>query len=226
MNLLETKGLGKCFGKGEGALWAVREVDFCIKASQSVAVTGPSGCGKTTLLNLLGLTLSPNEGSIAINGLDRQHLKENARAALRNKFFGYIVQDFALIEEDSVLKNIEIPLLYADKRMNRKDRRERAIQLAEQMDIADKINEKAKHLSGGQRQRVAIARALSNNPKVLLADEPTGSLDTKTGEDIMTILEAQVQSGAALVLITHNLDLARRCMRKISMQDGRIIQEE
>ncbi|SES70170.1 ABC transporter ATP-binding protein [Anaerobranca gottschalkii] len=207
---------------GKNKTLAINNISFDVFKGEKLAITGPSGCGKTTLLNILGLIVKPTSGNIIIDSKEISSFKERERARYRNKYFGYIVQDFALIEEFTVYENIEIPLLYTSEKVPRSRRRKLISELLTQVGLEVKINEKVKNLSGGQRQRVAIARAIVNDPEIILADEPTGSLDSKTGEEIMTILDNLVQLGKTLILITHDNGLAQSCDRQIKLLDGKI----
>jgi len=224
--LINAEGLNKQFGHGENSIWALKDITMSISAGELIAVSGPSGCGKTTVLNILGLVLPPTNGNLVIDGLPLRNLNENKRASYRNQLFGYIVQDFALIEEASVYSNIEIPLLYATPKINRSNRSSKITEAITQLGLKDRLHEKVKKLSGGQRQRVAIARAIVNNPEIILADEPTGSLDTETGNEVMSILKSLVSEGKTIVLVTHNPEIADQCQRRVLMADGRIISDK
>ena len=187
-NLLKATELRKEYVHGKSKTLAVKNVSLAINKGEMVAVTGPSGCGKTTLLNMLGLIVKPTSGKIIIDSQDTELLTNKRRAIYRNKMFGYIVQDFALIEDYTVFENIEIPLLYSEDKMSKAKRKKIIVDILEQVGLSGKSGEKAVNLSGGQRQRVAIARAIVNDPQIILADEPTGSLDSKTSADILELL--------------------------------------
>jgi putative ABC transport system ATP-binding protein len=223
--IISAASISKIYKSGASRTHAVDDISININKGDKIAITGLSGCGKTTLINMLGLIVKPTAGSISIEGSTIESLNDYSRARLRNKFFGYVVQDFALIEDQSSFSNIEIPLLYSVKKYSRSERRRMIVNIAESLGIQDKLYAKTKHLSGGQRQRVAIARAIVNDPSVILADEPTGSLDIKSGEEVMTILDGLVDQGKTLLLVTHNMELAARCHRRISMLDGKIISD-
>jgi putative ABC transport system ATP-binding protein len=222
MTLLRATGLSKRFGKGDSSFWAVKDVALDIEAGEKVAITGPSGCGKTTLINMLGLVIPPTEGILSVDGHLLKNLDENKRASFRNQLFGYIVQDYALVEDNTVFDNIEIPLIYARPKKSRAIRRKCVMDVIEQVGLDKKVKEKVKNLSGGQRQRVAIARAIVNNPRIILADEPTGSLDVASGLEIMAIIDGLVSQGKSLFIVTHNIEIASLCNRRIHMIDGKI----
>lgn len=213
------------FGYESGKTQAVRGVSFDIHKGESLAITGSSGCGKTTLLNMLGLVLLPTSGSIDIEGNDVGALSGRKRAIYRNQYFGYVYQEFALVESYTVYQNIEIPLMYAKPRLSAKTRKDRIMAAIEAVDLAVKRNERVRNLSGGQRQRVAIARAMVNTPKIILADEPTGALDSDTGAAIMALLIQYVADGKTLVMVTHDKSLAEKCTRRFIMKDGMFINE-
>ncbi|MDP3488126.1 MAG: ABC transporter ATP-binding protein [Bacillota bacterium] len=223
MQLVNCISLHKEFCSGKHVTHAVRGVSLEINRGESIAITGPSGCGKTTLLNMIGLIVSPTFGDLIIQGLNIKTFSSNNRSALRSKFFGYIVQDFALIEDYTALENAEIPLLYGPDRPGRTERKKRVREALSRVGLDGKMQEEVRNLSGGQRQRVAIARALVGDPQVILADEPTGSLDSQTGQDVFRLLMELVQEGRTLLLVTHNLDLARQCGRQVNMVDGCIV---
>jgi len=223
MSLITGLSLHKDFRRGPSVTHAVRGVSLEIHRGESVAIVGASGCGKTTLLNMIGLITTPDSGELLIAGQNAKQLLSTQRAAHRSKFFGYIVQDFALIEDYTALENAEIPLIYGPERLGRSERRRRVQAALSRVGLEDKTHQQARRLSGGQRQRVAIARALVSDPQVILADEPTGSLDAQAGEDIFRFLIELVGAGKTLVLVTHNLDLAERCGRQLRMRDGKLV---
>lgn len=218
--LISVTDISKVFRSGKAETHAVRGVSFDIYKGQSIAITGASGCGKTTLLNMLGLVITPSSGSIFIEGEDISKFPDRQRARYRNHYFGYIYQEFALIESYTVYDNIEIPLLYAKRKLKAADRRKRIIAAIESVGLTVKGNDRVRNLSGGQRQRVAIARAMINQPQIILADEPTGALDTQTGATIMALLKQYVSTGKTLVLVTHDNALAGQCDRRFTMRDG------
>lgn len=203
---------------------AVDHVSLTISAHEAVAIVGPSGSGKTTLLNMIGLLLKPDMGTITIGGRSVEALRDRDRSQFRNASFGYIVQDFALLDHETVYKNIRLPLLY-HKGVNPRAYRQRIKNAAESLDIADKLGRKAAKLSGGERQRVAIARAIVCDQPVILADEPTGALDQYNKERVIDILmRLRRERECTLIIVTHDLSVAQRCDRIIRMRDGRIIE--
>lgn len=220
MALLSMRNLTKTFKQGNGAVAAVNDVSFDVEPGEKVSLTGPSGCGKTTLLNLLGFIITPTSGGYFIEGRQTVGFSEKDRAVYRNSFFGFVAQDFALIEEESVYKNIELPLLYAKPGIPREQRKAKIDAVIEATGLLVPLREKAKNLSGGQRQRVAVARAIVNDPKIILADEPTGALDSKNGEKIMDLLGRLVGQGKTLLLVTHDPTIALACDRQLRMRDG------
>lgn len=221
--IIKASGLCKTYVNSGNRTEAAQDISLDIRIGQSVAITGPSGCGKTTLLNLIGLVIPPSRGRLSIRSVESELLNTKQRARYRNELFGYIVQDFALIEDYTAYENVEIPLIYARQRLGRKERKQRIFSALEKVVLAEKAYCKAMNLSGGQRQRVAIARAIVNNPDILLADEPTGSLDSKNAEGIWALLKQLVASGKTLLLATHNRDLAVQCDREIKLYDGRMV---
>ncbi|QNU66435.1 ABC transporter ATP-binding protein [Ruminiclostridium herbifermentans] len=221
MSLIEIKSLKKSFNDGkENKINVIRGIDLRIEKGEKIAIVGDSGCGKTTFINLIGLILNSDSGEIIINGRNVLELSSKDKANLRNAFFGYVVQDFALVEEDTTYQNLEIPLLYSKKRYSKREKDKLISDTLNKVGLSEKINEKVKFLSGGQRQRVAIARAIINNPSVILADEPTGALDGDTSEKIFSLLNDLVIDGKSLILVTHNEKLANYCDKKYKIETG------
>ena len=220
--LLQALSLQKMFVTGSTRTNAVQSATLIVNKGEKIAITGPSGCGKTTLLNMLGLVLQPTGGTLLLEGRPAQDLSPARRAALRNSMFGYVVQEYALVESNTVYDNIEIPLLYAKPHIGTLKRREKIDRSMEAVGLAVKRRERVKNLSGGQRQRVAIARALVNDPDIILADEPTGSLDSENSDMVFSLLDQMVQQGKTLILVTHDLNLASRCHRVLHMADGHL----
>jgi putative ABC transport system ATP-binding protein len=222
MKIIEAVKIRIEYKDGDDILVALDNVDFHINESELVAIVGPSGCGKTTLINAIGLLLNVKSGEISIEGKNVTKLNEKNKSKLRNSFFGYLTQEFSLVEEDSVFSNIRVPLLYSSNRLSKKKQRDLVKEYLEQLNLSRIIDKKVKNLSGGQRQRVALIRAIINNPKVIVADEPTGSLDSETSKEIFNLLRGLVQEGVSILMVTHNLELANQCDRIISMFDGKI----
>ena len=201
---------------------AVNHADLSVESGEAVAIVGPSGSGKSTLLNIIGLILKPDSGSVAVDGEEVLNMGDRRCSAFRNASFGYIVQDFALLDDETVYHNIRIPLLY-NRQIKRREHKPRIREIAQKLDISDKLNRKAGKLSGGERQRVAIARAIVCDQPIILADEPTGSLDAANKSNVMDILMRLCkESGKTLIIVTHDPSIAERCDRIVQMADGRI----
>jgi putative ABC transport system ATP-binding protein len=224
--LIKIENVKKEYISGKKKNLVLKGVNLEINEGEKIAIVGPSGSGKTTLLNIIGLLLPATEGEVYLAGKRASSLKEKERAKLRNKFFGYIFQEFLLVEEDTVFQNIEIPLLYSLTKKTKSEKRKMVEEVLEKVGLEVKINEKVRNLSGGERQRVAIARAIINDPEVILADEPTGSLDAENGEKIMDIVESLVDKGKTLLIVTHNEAIAKRCDRIFRIKDGYVEIEE
>jgi putative ABC transport system ATP-binding protein len=224
--LIKIENVKKEYISGKKKNLVLKGVYLEINEGEKIAIVGPSGSGKTTLLNIIGLLLPATEGEVYLAGKRASSLKEKERAKLRNKFFGYIFQEFLLVEEDTVFQNIEIPLLYSLTKKTKSEKRKMVEKVLEKVGLEVKINEKVRNLSGGERQRVAIARAIINDPEVILADEPTGSLDAENGEKIVDILESLVDKGKTLLIVTHNEAIAKRCDRIFRIKDGYVEIEE
>lgn len=223
MAIVSVQNLNKTYRGAGRETVAAKNISLDIQPGTSIAITGPSGCGKTTLINLLGLVIRPDSGKIIIDSQDAAGLKAGKAAGLRNRFFGYVVQNYALLNGYTAAENIAIPLIYARPKISEKERRRRIEEMAEQAGIAHKLRDKVELLSGGEQQRVAIARALVNSPEIILADEPTGSLDSVIGEEIFTLLMGFVNRGKTLIMVTHNQELAARCGTIIHMVDGEVV---
>jgi putative ABC transport system ATP-binding protein len=222
--LISTRGLRKTYGKHNNKFDALRGVTFDINEGESVAIIGKSGSGKSTLMHLLALLDKPTKGEITLNSHPTAKLKARRLNAIRNKEFGFVFQSFFMNSNDTVLNNVILPLKIAG--VGYRERRRRAIAALKTVELEDKRNNKANDLSGGQKQRVCIARAIVNNPKVIFADEPTGNLDSATGEKIMNLLfRLNREKGITLIIVTHDQDLANKCQRQISIKDGRIVSD-
>ena len=213
----------KIYGKGESTVHALSGITLTIQKGEFVAITGKSGCGKTTLLNIIGLLDNLTEGHYTLNGQDVRHLSEKAKARLRFQTFGYIFQSFNLLSSHTVAENVALPLGYAG--VPKQERLARAAEMLRKVGLLDKMKAYPNELSGGQQQRVAIARALINHPPIILADEPTGNLDSRSSAQIMDILAELADEGATLLLVTHDAGVARRAGRRVGMEDGRIGEE-
>lgn len=213
----------KIYGKGESTVHALSGITLTIQKGEFVAITGKSGCGKTTLLNIIGLLDNLTEGHYTLNGQDVRHLSDKAKARLRFQTFGYIFQSFNLLSSHTVVENVALPLGYAG--VPKQERLARAAEMLRKVGLLDKMKAYPNELSGGQQQRVAIARALINHPPIILADEPTGNLDSRSSAQIMDILAELADEGATLLLVTHDAGVARRAGRRVRMEDGGISEE-
>jgi putative ABC transport system ATP-binding protein len=224
MALLELAGVKRTYEMGAEKVHALAGVDLEIDRGEYVAIMGPSGSGKSTLMNLLGCLDTPSEGSYRINGKAVEGLGDVELAALRNQEIGFVFQTFNLLPRTSALENVELPLVYAG--VPRKERREKALAALERVSLADRAKHQPNELSGGQRQRVAIARALVNEPSILLADEPTGNLDSATSEEIMRLFDELHRQGNTVILVTHEAEIAAHARRRIVLRDGRVVTDE
>jgi putative ABC transport system ATP-binding protein len=220
--IIEANHLSKAYGKAKSTFQALDDITVAITAGESVAITGKSGSGKSTLMHLLALLDRPTSGEIIVAERKSSTLKRDQLDRMRNREFGFVFQQFFLNAHESVLSNVILPLKIAG--VSPKERNRRGMEVLEAVELADKANNKASDLSGGQKQRVCIARALINNPKVIFADEPTGNLDSKTGQMIEDLLFAlNKDTGITLIVVTHDADLAERCDRRIVIADGKIV---
>jgi putative ABC transport system ATP-binding protein len=224
MALIETVDLWKSYVMGEEEIHALRGVSIQIERGEYVAIMGPSGSGKSTLMNLIGCLDTPTKGSYLLNEKQVSQMNDNELARIRNEEIGFVFQTFNLLPRATSLHNVELPLIYSG--MAADQRLERAKLAMRQVDLEKRMYHKPNELSGGQRQRVAVARALVNNPSILLADEPTGNLDTATGNEIMALFERLYQQGNTIVLVTHELDIALHAHRIIHVRDGKIEKDE
>jgi len=221
--MIETRNVRKVYTTGEVETTALESVNLNVKEGEFVAIMGPSGCGKSTLLNILGLIDNPTEGKYFFAGEDVSGLPERQRADIRKGKIGFVFQSFNLIDELTVYENVELPLLYL--KMPPKERAERVVEVMEQLKIAHRRGHFPKQLSGGQQQRAAVARAIVGNPKLILADEPTGNLDSSNGEEIMGLLTGLHERGATIVIVTHAENYAEYSQRIIHLFDGHIVAE-
>ncbi len=222
--MIRTVDLWKTYRMGEEEIHALRGVSFEIKRNEYVAIIGPSGSGKSTLMNMIGCLDTPSQGEYWLNGKLVSQMDDDELAYIRNKEIGFVFQTFNLLPRATALHNVELPLIYNGTPSSK--RVEQAKRALAAVDLADRLNHRPNELSGGQRQRVAIARALVNNPSIILADEPTGNLDSKTSEEIMQVLERLHEGGNTIILVTHEHDIAAHAHRVISILDGKIEKDE
>jgi len=218
--VIHIEGVTKEYKMGEEIVRALRGVDLSIYRNEYVAIMGPSGSGKSTMMNLLGCLDTPTSGKYEFNGKNVATMEDDELAEIRNKEIGFVFQTFNLLPRSTALQNVELPLVYAG--ISGEARREKALAALQSVGLGDRVHHKPNELSGGQRQRVAIARALVNNPSIILADEPTGNLDTKTSIEIMNIFETLYEQGNTIIVVTHEEDIARHARRIVRLRDGLI----
>ncbi|MDB4033760.1 ABC transporter ATP-binding protein [Flavobacteriaceae bacterium] len=222
--MIEIKDLHKSYQMGSNSLHVLKGINFSVEAGELVAIMGSSGSGKSTLLNILGMLDEANEGSYVLDGVPIKNLNETKAAQYRNKFLGFVFQSFNLINYKTAAENVSLPLYY--QRMPRKERQEKAIKYLEQVGLKDWATHLPSELSGGQKQRVAIARAMAAEPKVLLADEPTGALDSKTSYEVMDLIQKINDAGNTILVVTHEPDIADMCKRIVHLKDGVIVEDK
>jgi putative ABC transport system ATP-binding protein len=221
---IKTRNLQRRYQMGAETIYALRGVDFDVRRGEYVAIVGPSGSGKSTLMNLLGCLDTPDEGEYWLNGQLVSDMSDRQLAAVRNKEVGFVFQTFNLLPRAGALHNVEMPLIYAG--MRRKERLERAREALRRVGLGDRMEHRPSELSGGQRQRVAVARALVTEPSILLADEPTGNLDSSTSVSIMTLFSALNAAGHTILLVTHETDIAEHAERTVLLRDGMIAEDK
>lgn len=223
MSFLELKDICKTYGSGESEVKALKNINLNVNQGELIAVTGKSGCGKSTLLNIIGGLCLPSSGSYVFEGEKISSYNQDKLASFRNRNIGFVVQSFALINDMTIFDNIALPLKYARKKSS--EINEKIKNLADKLELSDKIDAFPPELSGGQCQRAAIARAIACDPRVLLADEPTGALDEQTGINILNIFKSLNANGITVILVTHDLEIASMCRRRIEMKDGAVISD-
>jgi putative ABC transport system ATP-binding protein len=224
MNIIELTDIHKTYGRGEEEVQILRGVSLTVSTGDFVAIVGPSGSGKSTLMNMIGLLDSPTTGTYVLDGVATEKLNDSQLAVVRNKKIGFIFQQFNLLPRLTALENVELPLIYAG--VGKAERREQAKKMLESLGMGPRIDHKPSQLSGGQQQRVAIARALAGSPSLLLADEPTGALDSKTGTEVLELMIQLNELGNTIVLITHDLHIADNAKRVVSIRDGLIVDDK
>jgi putative ABC transport system ATP-binding protein len=222
--VIVTRGLKRDYDMGGEVVHALRGVDLAIRRNEYVAIMGPSGSGKSTLMNLIGCLDTPNDGEYWLNGLMVSRMSDDELARVRNKEIGFVFQTFNLLPRATALHNVELPLVYAG--LGSEERKKRAMEALERVQLGDRVQHKPNELSGGQRQRVAIARALVNRPSILLADEPTGNLDSQTSEEIMKVFEGLASQGQTVIMVTHEADIAAHARRVVVLRDGLIASDD
>ena len=226
--IIETKDLQKTFIRGEEEIRALDSVSLKITPGEFVAIIGPSGSGKSTLMYILGLLDSPTSGSYLLDGQDTASLSDDKRAQLRNQTIGFVFQSFHLLPRATAARNVAMPLVYASNfntNLSAEEMRKRSMEALRRVGLENRLNHRPNELSGGQRQRVAIARALVNEPKILFADEPTGNLDSKSGEEILSLFGDLHRTGTTVIMVTHDMAIAKRASRIVKMFDGKIVED-
>lgn len=222
--IIEVKNLARHFRVGSELIKAIKQIDLSIQQNEFVALMGQSGSGKSTLMNILGCLDTPTDGTYTLNNHQVSELRDNDLAEIRNKEIGFVFQTFNLLPRSTALENVMLPLVYAG--ISKEDREERALTALDKVGLADRVNHRPNELSGGQRQRVAVARALVNNPSIILADEPTGNLDSATSIEIMALFQNIHKNGNTVIIVTHEEDIAQYAHRIVRLKDGEVESDE
>lgn len=222
--MLRVEGLTKSYKTGDSTLPILKGVSLLVEKGEFVAIMGPSGSGKSTFMNMLGCLDRPDSGTYTLDGIEISSLKDKQLAHVRNQKIGFVFQSFNLLARSTSLHNVELPMMYAN--VSRSERRNRAMEALKRVGLAERMHHKPTQLSGGQKQRVAIARALVNRPAILLADEPTGNLDSRSGTEIMAMFQELHEQGVTIILVTHELDIAQHAQRIVTFKDGVIVRDE
>ncbi|WP_077303140.1 ABC transporter ATP-binding protein [Virgibacillus pantothenticus] len=222
--MIQLKKISKSYKQGKEQVPVLHNIDLTIEQGDYVSIMGPSGSGKSTIMNIIGCLDTPTSGEYTLDGMDMLAGKNNELATIRNRFIGFVFQSFNLLPRLTALENVELPLIYA--KVDKKERRDRAMEALEKVGLGDRLHFRPTQLSGGQKQRVAIARAIVNNPKFVLADEPTGALDSKSSDQVMEIFTKLNQEGVTVVLVTHEQEIAVYTNRTIFLRDGQILKDE
>lgn len=223
-SVVELRDVTKVYRLGSVEVRALRGVRLQIESGEFVAIMGPSGSGKSTLLNIVGCLDRPTDGAYLLEGQDTRYLSDDALSEVRNRKVGFVFQTFNLLPRLTALQNVELPLLYAG--VPRAERRRRAAELLARVGLADRLYHRPRELSGGQQQRVAVARALANHPAIVLADEPTGNLDSRSGEEVLALFQELNQAGVTIALVTHDREVAEHARRIVTLRDGRVVRDE
>ena len=222
-SIIEMAHISRHYQMGPTTVKAIDGVSLSVSQGEFVSIIGPSGSGKSTLMNIIGCLDLPSDGVYQLSGTDVSSMNRNELADIRNRYIGFVFQTFNLLGRETALENVELPLIYAG--VSARERRERSLRMLERVGLSDRGDHIPNQLSGGQRQRVAIARALATEPRIILADEPTGALDTKTGVEIMKLFHQLNEEGVTLVMVTHDNDLARQARRVVQIRDGKVLQD-